>query len=83
MITFLFILVNIYIKFSSGFYNKFYNSARITQLYNSKSSITVSQGVDKERIDNYLASLSPHVSRSAFGILCDSGKVFLNNKIGK
>jgi len=82
MITFLLILLNIYIKFSSGFY-KFYNSARITQLYNSKSSVTVSQGVDNERIDNYLASLSPHMSRSAFGILCDSGKVFLNNKLGK
>ena len=37
----------------------------------------------KERIDVFLASQFSDISRSAFGALCEDGKVLVNNKLGK
>ncbi len=37
----------------------------------------------KERIDIFLASQFSDISRSAFGALCEDGKVLVNSKLGK
>ena len=47
-----------------------------------KTVINVPEGVNKERIDTFLASQSPDLSRSAISLLCESGKVFVNEKAG-
>ena len=51
-----------------------------------RQSVVVSLpfNVKNQRVDTYLAAtVEANISRSAFGQLCENGKVVINDKIGK
>jgi len=61
------------------------NSRRIRadSLHGTRRTVSIPADIDtKERIDSYLASQFSDISRSAFGSLCEEGKVFVNSKAG-
>ena len=57
-----------------------------TPLFAEKQSLVVSlpPNVKSQRVDAYLATVAEgDTSRSAFGQLCERGKVVINDKVGK
>jgi hypothetical protein len=57
-------------------------SANLPLASTKRNIIVPTDAPRKERIDAFLASQFSDISRSAFGSLCEDGKVFVNSKLG-